>query len=353
MSEFQILDAKTAEVRIPVAVALAGGAGSGKTWTALMIATELADGGPVGLLDTENGRGLEYRDYFDYRYLMLDPPFSPERYERAIAALIDDGCKALVVDSGSHAWEQDGGILESVEAFCQEKSERNRKSPDTYNPQAWAKFRPIHRHMIQFASRNATPTVWCFRAREKTKVERVNGRIEFIPQGWQPITSDLASFEVAASIMFQPPLESDNKPGTVMRCKVTEALKGVIQPGKRIGEKEAKAIADYAKGVWAQKPDRAPSGADKTSGHSDTQNGSPRSEGAAMRQQMGISDEDPIKAARRLWGMIAKTQTSVKIKDLVPQVMDLGGKVPDETYEKLTAHLTAKSSEIIEAERTA
>ena len=59
MSEFQILDAKTAEVRIPVAIALAGGAGSGKTWTALMIATELAAGGPVGLLDLNPGAEVD------------------------------------------------------------------------------------------------------------------------------------------------------------------------------------------------------------------------------------------------------------------------------------------------------
>jgi len=375
---FQIVDADKSTKRIPVSIALSGGAGSGKTWSALMIAYELAEGGKVGMVDTENGRGLEYRNKFTpaYRYLALDAPFSPLRYEEAIKALIDDGCKAIVVDSGSHAWEEEGGIRESVDAYCQEQARKWNSKPDKYTAPAWAKFRPIHRHMIHFASRNEIPTVWCFRAREKTKVEtveKVDGRgntkktIEFVPQGWQPITSDLASFEVSAFIMLEPVLETGCKPGTIMRLKVTDALKNEFEIGKRITLDNARAVARYA---------RANGPAAK-----DTGNGSPRSEGAAVAEQLGIKheqaefieDDDPgfgglddqierakeidqeeaVKRARQLWGVIKRTETSGKISDLVKQVMDLGGKVPDETYEKLAAHLETKSTEIREAEKAA
>lgn len=354
---FAIVDAKKATNQIPVSVALSGGAGSGKTWSALMIATELADGGNIGFLDTENGRGLEYREFFDYRYLMLDAPFSPDRYEAAIQALIDDGCKALVVDSGSHAWEQEGGILESVDAFCQEKAKANRSSPDKYNAQAWARFRPIHRHMIHFASRNAVPTVWCFRAREKTKVERVNGKIEFVPQGWQPITSDLASFEVSMFAMLEPPLETGCKPGTVLRCKVTKPLEGVIEPGKRIDKKAARAIADYAKlKSVADTPPATPE----------------RSEGAAVAQQMGIQheqgglieDDDPgfggfefnesdLKRARQLRAKIAKVHSSDGVSDLDGMVMDMKGLIPDEQFKVLNEELQAASFAVLKKEKAA
>lgn len=368
----EIVDAKSATQRIPVSIALSGGAGSGKTWTALMIATELAEGGKVGFLDTENGRGLECREFFpDYRYLMLDAPFSPDRYEAEIKRLIDDGCKAIVVDSGSHAWEQEGGILESVDAFCQEKARANRKSPETYNPQAWAKFRPIHRHMIHFASRNAVPTVWCFRAREKTKVERVNGKIEFIPQGWQPITSDLASFEVSAFFMLEPPLETGCKPGTILRMKVTRPLEGIFKIGGQITPQGVRAIADYAKlkSCESQKPTKAPPAADKPSAPTDTENGSTRSEGAAVAQQMGIrhdppefvEDDDPgfgfldgnLKRARQLRAKIAKVHSSDGVSDLDGMIMDMKGLIPDEQFKTLNEELQAKSFAVLKAEKAA
>lgn len=372
MSKFAIVDAKSATQRIPVSIALSGGAGSGKTWSALMIATELADGGKVGMVDTENGRGLEYRDFYDYRYLMLDAPYSPDRYEDAIQDLIEDGCTAIVVDSGSHAWEQEGGILESVNEFCQEKAERNRKSPETYNAQAWAKFRPIHRHMIHFASRNSVPTVWCFRAREKTKVERVNGKIEFIPQGWQPITSDLASFEVSLFAMLQPPLEENCQPGTVMRCKVTKSLEGIVKPGQRITKQMAKAIADYAKlkSSKPQKPAQAPSATSAPSGHTDTENGATGSEGAAVAEQLGIrhdppewveddpdelqlTDEEAIDRARHLFGQIGKTFTMQKIADLDSMIMDLKPRIPADTFTKLATQLQKRSGQIKAEEKAA
>lgn len=372
MSKFAIVDAKSATQRIPVSIALSGGAGSGKTWSALMIATELADGGKVGMVDTENGRGLEYRDFYDYRYLMLDAPYSPDRYEEAIQDLIEDGCTAIVVDSGSHAWEQEGGILESVNEFCQEKAERNRKSPETYNAQAWAKFRPIHRHMIHFASRNSVPTVWCFRAREKTKVERVNGKIEFIPQGWQPITSDLASFEVSLFAMLQPPLEENCQPGTVMRCKVTKSLEGIVKPGQRITKQMAKAIADYAKlkSSKPQKPTQAPSASDKPPEHTDTENGSPRSEGAAVAEQLGIqhdppewveddpdqlelTDEEAVARAKHICEQAKRTETMDKINDLSSMAVDLKGRVPADNYTFMVGLIQKRADQIHAASKAA
>ncbi|MGI9492136.1 MAG: AAA family ATPase [Geminicoccaceae bacterium] len=361
---YEIVDADKSTRRIPISIALAGGAGSGKTWTALMIATEIADGGKVGMVDTENGRGLEYRNKYKYRYLALDAPFSPLRYEEAIKALIDDGCKAIVVDSGSHAWEAEGGILESVDAYCQEQARKWNSKPDKYTGPAWSKFRPIHRHMVHFASRNSVPTVWCFRAREKTKIEKVekdDGRggvkktIDFVPQGWQPITSDLASFEGSAFIMLEPVLETGCNPGTIMRLKVTDSLASHFKIGSRIDRKAAMAVAEFA---------RANSGTTTPATKPE------RSEGAAVAQQMGIQheqdgfveDDDPdfsgfaeadLKRARQLRAKIAKVHSSDGVSDLDGMVMDLRGLIPDDQFKVLNQELQAKSFEVLRKEKAA
>lgn len=59
MSEFEIARAK--RVSLPVPIAIIGPSGSGKTKSALLVARGLAGpDGKIGLIDSENGRALEY-----------------------------------------------------------------------------------------------------------------------------------------------------------------------------------------------------------------------------------------------------------------------------------------------------
>lgn len=64
-------------------MALAGPAGAGKTYTALQIATFLADGGPVACVDTEHGSASKYAGLFAFDVLELSS-YHPERYIEAI-----------------------------------------------------------------------------------------------------------------------------------------------------------------------------------------------------------------------------------------------------------------------------
>ena len=74
--------------------AACGAKGSGKTYSALRVATGLAKecGSRIAFLDTENGRARYYADEFDFDYMQLEDPFTPEKYMEAIDAAVD--CKA-------------------------------------------------------------------------------------------------------------------------------------------------------------------------------------------------------------------------------------------------------------------
>ena len=96
----------------PMTAGLAGPGGAGKTYTALMLATAFAEGGQVGMIDTEDGRGERYFSHFDYMYGQLDPPFTPDAFIKAHQAMVEAGAKAIVIDSMSGEWEGPGGILE-------------------------------------------------------------------------------------------------------------------------------------------------------------------------------------------------------------------------------------------------
>lgn len=91
-------------------LALAGPAGSGKTYSALLIAFGL--GGRVALVDTERGSGELYSHLGEYDVCSLKAPFTPEKYIEAIRAAEDAGYDTVIIDSLSHAWAGPGGVLD-------------------------------------------------------------------------------------------------------------------------------------------------------------------------------------------------------------------------------------------------
>lgn len=101
-------------------ISLYGLSETGKTLSGLKLAAGIEpDPKRRGLLDTEGGqRGRAYVDHIDggYLYGALTPPFTPERYIEALAEFEAAGVNVLVIDSVSHAWFAEGGVLDMVEA---------------------------------------------------------------------------------------------------------------------------------------------------------------------------------------------------------------------------------------------
>lgn len=121
---FQKVQRKSAKMR----VALAGPSGAGKTLSALYLAYGVTqDWGKIALIDTEHGRGQFYGNRSDlevgeYLYQELTPPFTAERYiavaKEAQKAVGTDG--VVIIDSFSHAWEGEGGVLDFKESIEQQ-----------------------------------------------------------------------------------------------------------------------------------------------------------------------------------------------------------------------------------------
>lgn len=104
---------KASKKKLKARVALIGPAGSGKTYTALTIGKNL--GTKIAVIDTERGSASKYSgDVADFDVCEL-PSFSPKDYLRAISGASDAGYDVLIIDSLSHAWEGEGGILDQVD----------------------------------------------------------------------------------------------------------------------------------------------------------------------------------------------------------------------------------------------
>lgn len=104
---------KATRTKKKLRMAISGPSGSGKTYSALAIATGLAAGGRIAVIDTERGSASLYSDRFDFDVVELDN-FNPENYIKAIKEAEEAGFAVLVIDSISHAWIGTGGVLDQV-----------------------------------------------------------------------------------------------------------------------------------------------------------------------------------------------------------------------------------------------
>lgn len=122
-------------------MALAGPSGSGKTYSALAIATALAEGQPVAVVDTEHGSASKYADLFEFDVLELES-FHPQKYIDAIRDAESGGYGVIVFDSLSHAWSGKGGALEL-------KDEATKRSRSGNSFDAWREVTPVQNALIE------------------------------------------------------------------------------------------------------------------------------------------------------------------------------------------------------------
>lgn len=98
-----------------IKMAVTGPSGSGKTWGALEIASGL--GQKIAVIDTESGSASLYSDKFEFDVLELNPPYNVEKYMRALDLAIEAKYDVVIIDSISHAWAGEGGLLSVKETL--------------------------------------------------------------------------------------------------------------------------------------------------------------------------------------------------------------------------------------------
>ena len=129
-------------------VCLWGTQKQGKTHGALALATALAgENGKVGVISSEyeSSQLLQHRFPHDIVNLaevdensnLVKGAYSPQRYEEAIKLFTNARYEVIVIDSLSHVWEGEGGLLESVGNAGSNKFD-----------DGWSKATPLYKHLI-------------------------------------------------------------------------------------------------------------------------------------------------------------------------------------------------------------
>lgn len=206
--DFEITEAK--RIGAPPLISIWGPSSSGKTMTALKVARGyVGPKGKIGVIDTENKRALLHADIAlgedGARWLHLDlsPPFTPDRYRSAWDALIKAGCDIVIIDSGSHVWEGEGGVLDAAE-----------KATSSYGKPLtglikWKAPKQNFKRMVNALLRSPIPVIWCLRSKKSYRqATNEKGRKEVVCEGIEPISGGDLIYEMTVSIM----LGLDHKP---------------------------------------------------------------------------------------------------------------------------------------------
>lgn len=177
---FKKAQRKAAKLRL----ALVGPSGSGKTYSALVIAKGL--GGRVALIDTERGSGELYSHLYEYDAAQLNPPFAPEKYIEGIKAAEAERYDILIIDSLSHAWSGEGGVLDLHDRAS--KSVRNSFA-------AWREVTPQHNALVDSILASSCHVIVTMRTKTAYEVTNENGKTKVAKVGLAPVQRDGLEYE--------------------------------------------------------------------------------------------------------------------------------------------------------------
>lgn len=261
---------------------LIGGTGSGKTFTGMRLASGIAGDKPFAVIDTENRRALHYADQFTFDHAELRAPFRPDAYADAVMAADAAGYPVILVDSGSHVWAGDGGMLdwhdEILANMVKRAVQRGDKRPEwqleaAYNITAWIEPKGAHKKMVSKMLQTRAHLILCLRAEEKIEIVKgKDGKTEIQKKvsltgkdGWIPICDKNLPFEATCSFLF-----TADAPGIPKPIKLQNQHKELFPLTEQVTEQSGKRLAEWASGKTKQ-PAAAQVGDPVTQPHTGTE----------------------------------------------------------------------------------
>jgi len=176
---------------------ISGPSGSGKTYSSLLIARGLVgQTGRILLVDTERGSGELYAELTDYDVAGLEPPYRTEEYIEAIQYAEANHYDVVVLDSISHAWAGEGGLLEQVDTIANRTG--NKFS-------SWSTVTPKHQRFVDAMLRSPIHVIATMRSKtEYVLTQDVNGKNKPEKRGLAPIQRDGIDYEFTTVIDIAP-----------------------------------------------------------------------------------------------------------------------------------------------------
>lgn len=163
-------------------MALQGSAGSGKTYSSLLLAKGLTNGdlAKVAIIDSENGSADLYAHLGNYNVLTLEPPFTPDKYIKAIEVSEQANMEVIIIDSISHCWEY---LLEY----------HSKMAGNSFTN--WSKIKPLEKIFLNKILQSNTHIIATMRTKQDYVLQQKDGK--YIPEkvGLKAISRDGTDYE--------------------------------------------------------------------------------------------------------------------------------------------------------------
>ena len=177
MLNLRVSSKKQAKIKL----ALQGCAGSGKTYSALLLAYGLCnDWTKIAIIDSEHGSADLYAHLGAYNVLSLSDNFTPETYIQAIEICEGAGMEVIIIDSISQCWD----TLLEYHAGLQGNSFTN-----------WQKVTPRINAFMQKVLQSGSHVICTMRCKQDYVLSEKNGKM--IPEkvGLKAVMRDGIDYE--------------------------------------------------------------------------------------------------------------------------------------------------------------
>lgn len=253
---------------VPLLIGLDGASGSGKTYSAHLIAKGIA--GEIARaagreprvfgIDTERGRMLHYADDFTFMHGEIGPPFRPDAYGQALDIAEHEQADVVIIDSFSHEWEGEGGVREWADEL---------EAGGLKAPAQWKEPKLAHKRLVNKMLAMKPHIIVCLRSEEKMKIEAVpqfnddgspkmwkgkqSTKMVITPASeldiiarWHPICEKRFPYEITTSLLLTP-----DKPGVPIPRKLQRQHRPFFPDGQPITEECGRLLARWAMGAPA------------------------------------------------------------------------------------------------------
>jgi hypothetical protein len=189
MVGFKKAERKQAKIKMGIA----GPSGSGKTLGALLIAGGLTGGNfdKIGIVDTENGSANLYagttvgsQKLGAYQVLGIEPPYEAIKYIAAIKLAEQEGIDVLIIDSITHAWAGQGGLLDKQGALAD-------KTGNSFA--AWRKITPEYNLLVDTILQSKIHIIVTMRSKTEYSIE--GGKVHKV--GMAPVVREGFEYELS------------------------------------------------------------------------------------------------------------------------------------------------------------
>lgn len=214
---------KAVKKQAKLKIGLSGPSGAGKTYSALKIASGMSSK-RIALIDTENRSASLYADEFDFDSNELDPPYTVDKYINAITEAIESNkYDVLIVDSITHQWAGEGGILNQKEILD--------SRPGSNHWTNWAKLTPEQERFKNAILHSNIHMICTMRSKQEHAMQDDNGKKKVVKLGMAPIQREGMEYEF--TVMFDL---AANHTAIASKTRIKAFDDKVFTPNKATGQ---------------------------------------------------------------------------------------------------------------------